>query len=155
MIVEFGDFECPVCKQAFPAIRTITNKYPNDILFIFRNYPVIDDNSSLLAQAALCAGEQNRYWQLHDRLFMNQDKIASLDGLKALASKAGVNWTALLTCIDSEKYRTQVMTDMSDGLDAGVAGTPTFFINGTKLEGAVPLANWEDIIKKYKDIYKK
>lgn len=154
VIVEFGDFECSSCKEAFPAIRTITNKYANDILFIFRNYPVIDDNSSLLAQASLCAADQNKFWQLHDRLFMNPSSIASLDDLKTVAVKAGLNWTTLVTCIDSEKYHNQVMSDMSDGLDAGVAGTPTFFVNGNKLEGAVTAATWEEIIKKYKELYK-
>lgn len=154
VIVEFADFECSVCKEAFSAIRTITNRYPNDIRFIFRNYPVIDDNSSMLAQASLCANEQNKFWQFHDRLFMNTETIADLESLKAIALKSGLNWTALTTCISSEKYGNQVMSDMSDALDAGVAGTPTFFINGSKLEGAVTLTTWEEIIKKYKELNK-
>ncbi len=154
VIVEFGDFECPICKEAFSAIRTLTNKYPNDVNFIFRNYPIKNDNSTMLAQASLCANDQNKFWQLHDRLFMSQGSMSNLDDFKALALKAGLNWTALSTCISSEKYRNQVMGDMSDALDAGVKGTPTFFVNGTKLEGAVPLANWEEIIKKYKELNK-
>lgn len=153
-IVEFADFECEVCKSAFSAIRTITNKYPNDIHFIFRNYPVIDDNSTMLAQASLCANDQKKFWQLHDRLFMHQGTIANLDDFKALALMAGLNWTTLTTCISSEKYANQVMSDMSDALDSGVAGTPTFFVNGSKLEGAVTLATWEEILKKYKELNK-
>lgn len=154
VIVEFGDFECPVCLTAYPAIRAITNKYPNDVLFIFRNYPIKSDNSSMLAQAGLCANEQNKFWQLHDKLFMNQGKMTNLDDFKNIAISAGLNWTKLQQCLTTEKYRDAVLKDTTDAIDLGAAGTPTFFVNGNKLEGAVTAEVWEQIIAKNKELLK-
>ena len=111
-------------------------------------------NSAMMAQVGLCANEQGKFWQVHDKLFMNQGQIANSDDFKKVVLSAGVNWTKLQTCVDSEKYRDMVLADMSDALDLGVQGTPTFFVNGTKLEGAVTQDNWEQIIKKAKELNK-
>jgi protein-disulfide isomerase len=152
VIVEFGDFECPVCLEEYPAIRAITNKYPNDVLFIFRNYPIKSDNSSMLAQAGLCANDQNKFWQLHDKLFMNQGKMTNLDDFKKVAISAGVNWPKLEQCLTTEKYRDQVLKDTTDAIDLGAQGTPTFFVNGNRLAGAVTVEVWEQIIAKQKEL---
>lgn len=154
VIVEFVDFDCPVCLQEFSIIRSIINKYQDDILFIFRNYPVRSDNSFMLAQAALCAEEQGKFWQFHDRLFTNQGKILTTDDVKNLAIMSGLNWDKLNECVISGKYRQKIIKDTQDALDLGVRGTPTFFINGNKLEGAVSATDWEAIIKKYKELIK-
>lgn len=152
VIVEFGDFECSVCLGAYPAIRSLTNKYPNDILFIYRNYPVTSDNSTMLAQAGLCAHEQNKFWQFHDKLFMSQGKMTNLDDFKKVAISAGVNWSKLEQCLATEKYRDAVLKDTADAIDLGARGTPTFYINGNKLEGAITLEAWEQIIAKNKEL---
>jgi protein-disulfide isomerase len=154
VIVEFADFECPICLEEFPIIRTITNKYAQDILFIFRQYPVKDDNSGILAQISVCANEQGKFWALHDRLYSNQGKISTTDDLKNLVTMSGVDWTKLEDCVNSQKYYNQILEDMADALDLGVRGTPTFFINGHKLEGAVSNEVWEQIISKYKELNK-
>lgn len=152
VVVNFADFECPVCLEEYPIFRTISNKYAKDVLFIFRNYPVTGDNSSMLAQLGLCANEQGKFWQLHDKLFANQGKLSNSDDLKKIATSAGVNWQKIQACLAAETYREAVLQDISDALDLGVQGTPTFFINGVKLEGAVTLATWEEIIKKAKEL---
>lgn len=154
VIVVFSDFECPICLEEFPIFRTITNKYANDILFIYRNYPVKGDNSAMMAQVGLCANEQGKFWQVHDKLFMNQGQMTNSEDFKKVVLSAGLNWTKLQACVDSAKYRDMVLADMADALDLGVLGTPTFFVNGTKLEGAVTLDNWEQIIKKAKELNK-
>ena len=154
VIVEFGDFDCPVCLSAYPAIRAITAQYPKDLLFIFRNYPLISENSAMYAQASLCANDQGKFWALHDRLFMNQGKIASLDDFKNVVKMSGADWDKLEKCVNSGKYNNQVLQDTSDAMDLGVNGTPTFFINGKKLVGAVPQNTWEQIILKYKELNK-
>jgi len=154
VIVEFADFNCPVCEAEFPIIRTITNKYAKDLLFIFRNYPVINDNSAVLAQASLCANEQGKFWAFHDRLYFSQGKIATNDDFKNLAIMSGLDWTKLQACLNSQKYTKQILDDTSDALDLGVKGTPTFFVNGHKLEGAVTTEVWEQIIAKYKELNK-
>lgn len=152
VIVEFADFDCPVCLEEFPIIRSVISKYQNDVLFIFRNYPVKGNNSIMLAQAALCAEEQGKFWQFHDRLFANQGKIKTTDDVKNLAVMSGLNWDKLNQCVVSDKYRQRLMQDTQDALDLGVRGTPTFFINGNKLEGAISVADWEAIIKKHKEL---
>ena len=85
---------------------------------------------------------------------MSQGKITSLDDFRVVAISAGINWNKLQECINSEKYRDLIIEDMADALDLGVRGTPTFFINGNKLEGVIPLTSWEEIIKKAKELNK-
>lgn len=152
VIVEFADFDCPVCLEEFPIIRSVVSKYQNDVLFIFRNYPVRGNNSITLAQAALCAEEQGKFWQFHDRLFANQGKIKTTDDVKNLAVMSGLDWDKLNQCVVSDKYRQRLMQDSQDALDLGVRGTPTFFVNGNKLEGAISATDWEAIIKKHKEL---
>lgn len=152
VIVEFADFDCPVCLEEFPIIRSVVSKYQKDVLFIFRNYPVRGNNSIMLAQAALCAEEQGKFWQFHDRLFTNQDRIKTTEDVKNLAVMSGLNWDKLNQCVISEKYRQRLTQDTQDAIDLGVRGTPTFFINGNKLEGAISAADWEAIIKKHKEL---
>jgi len=152
VIVEFADFECSVCLEEYPIFRTLTNKYAQDVLFIFRNYPVKSDNSGMMAQATSCANEQGKFWQLHDKFFMNAGKMSTSDDLKQVILSAGLNWSKMQTCMSTEKYRNMVLEDMSDALDLGVRGTPTFFINGSKLEGAVTLETWDRIISKAKEL---
>ncbi|MFA5020453.1 MAG: thioredoxin domain-containing protein [Patescibacteria group bacterium] len=154
VIVEFADFNCSVCLEEFPIIRAISNKYAQDILFIFRNYPVIDQNSLMLAQAGLCAEEQEKFWPFHDRLFSSQGRISSLADFQKIAVMSGLDWNRLQDCINTEKYRPQVMEDMQDALDLGARGTPTFFVNGSKLDGPVSESVWEEIIAKYKELTK-
>lgn len=154
VIVEFGDFNCPVCAQAYSAIRTIANKYSQDVLFIYRQYPVIDDNSTLLAQTSLCAWKQNKFWQFHDKMFAGQKQITTTDDLKKILLSAGINLSQLETCLKDEAINQLVVEDVADALDLGVRGTPTFFINGSKLEGNVAISVWEEIIKKHKELTK-
>jgi len=154
VIVEFADFQCPVCLKEFPIIREISNRYAKDVRFIFRNYPVIDQNSMMFAEAGMCALEQGKFWPFHDRMYSSQGQIANLEQFKALAVMSGLNWNKLQECVNAEKYKPQIMEDMSDALDLGVRGTPSFFINGKKLEGAVDAAAWESIIVKYKELTK-
>jgi len=152
VIVEFADFQCPICLQEFPIIRAVTNKYSSDIRFIFRNYPVIDQNSMMFAEAGMCAQEQGRFWPFHDRLYAAQGQIANLSDFQQIAVMSGLNWNKLQDCVNKEKYKDQILQDMSDALDLGVRGTPTFFVNGKKLEGAVDESVWDDIISKYKQL---
>lgn len=152
VIVEFADFECPICLEEFPIIRTLTNKYSRDILFIFRNYPVKNENSQMLALAGYCANEQGKFWPFHDKLFAAQGKIATDADLERIVVSAGLNLSKMKDCVQDNKYDKLLLEDTADALDLGVAGTPTFFVNGSKLEGAVPLTTWEEIIKKHKEL---
>ena len=148
VVVEFGDFKCPFSGQEFSVIRGLINKYKDDILLIYRHFPIYK-NSAQLAQAAWCAQEQDKFWPLHDRLFFSQDQELSDDALKQLAQQAGVDLKKFNACVASKKYEGRVTEDATDGQALGVRGTPTFFINGIKVEGVVTLEDCEKIIRKY------
>ena len=148
-IVEFGDFACPACENAFPTIREISLKYKNDIKFIWRDYPVISDYSATLALAARCAGEQKLFWPMHDKLFQNQG-VSAADQLIALANQVGADPAKFKDCLDRQRYLPQIQKDLTDGQAFGIAGTPTYFINGYKLEGDVPLEIFIKIIEQLK-----
>lgn len=149
-IVEFADFTCSYSREVFPVIRELLAKYPDKIRFVFRFFPVDSSDSQTseeAAGAALCAAEQNKFWAYHDKLFQNQ-KSFTADDLKNYARQIGLEEKQFNNCLDSEKYEAAVKADFQDGLSADVQGTPTFFVNGQKVEGAVPLEGWEQLIKK-------
>lgn len=146
VIVEFSDFQCPSCQKAFPIIREITNEYADDILFIYRQYPVINDYSIIIAQASLCANDQGKFWPMHDKLFLTANNTPTNEDLTKFAIQSGVDSEEFTNCMKSEKHKNTVLADAQDGLALGVSGTPTFFINGHKLTGVIPKENWEMLI---------
>ena len=148
-IVEFGDFACPVCLQSFPTIREISLKYKNDIKFIWRDYPVVADYSANLALAARCAGEQGLFWPMHDKLFLNQG-VSQPDQLAALTNQVGADQIKFKDCFNKQKYLRQIQKDLADGLAFGIVGTPTYFINGSKIAGDIPYDILVKIIEQLK-----
>jgi len=148
-IVEFGDFACPVCEKAFPTIREISLKYKNDIKFIWRDYPVVQDYSALLALGGRCAGEQGLFWPMHDKLFQNQT-VSTADQLNELANQIGADTVRFNDCLTKQKYLPQIQKDLTDGQTFGNAGTPTWFINGYKVEGDIPYDVFVKIIEELK-----
>ncbi len=148
-IVEFGDFACPNCQQAFPTIRELSLKYKNDIKYIWRDYPLTTEYSALLALGARCAGEQGLFWPMYDKLFQNQG-ISSVDQLSALANQIGVDIVRFNGCINQQKYLSKIQKDLTDGQEFGISGTPTYFINGYKVEGNIPLGTFIKIIEELK-----
>ncbi|USN53296.1 MAG: DsbA family protein [Candidatus Nomurabacteria bacterium] len=149
-IVEFGDYQCPYCKEVFPTVRQLMNTYSGQIRFVFRDYPVTEAHPLALfaAEAGQCAWEQgsNQYWSLHDRMFIGQDEMTQ-ENILAWARLAGVKEDEFTSCITSGKYENEILDDFSDGLDLGVRGTPTFFVNGRKIEGALPFATFQQLIE--------
>lgn len=150
-IVEFGDFACPVCLQSFPTVREIGLKYKDDIKFIWRDYPVVADYSAALALAARCAGEQNLFWPMHDKLFQNQG-VDQNDQLAALANQVGANQVKFKDCLNKQKYLPQIQKDLSDGQSFSITGTPTYFINGYKIPGDIPYDVFVKIIEELKKL---
>jgi protein-disulfide isomerase len=148
-IVEFGDFACPVCEQSFSTIREISLKYKNDIKFIWRDYPVVADSSSLLALAGRCAGEQGLFWPMHDKLFQNQG-LSTADQLAILANQIGADAARFNSCLAKQTYLPQIQKDLEDGQKFGITGTPTYFINGYKIEGNIPYDVFVKIIEGFK-----
>lgn len=147
-IVEFADFTCPFSKQEFPVVRELLAKYPDKINFVFRHFPLGDANHAggkEAAIAAVCANSQGKFWPFHDKLFQNQKNFTNTD-LLSLASQSGLNLESFSQCLESVAVKSKVKKDWADGAVLGVSGTPTFFINGDKVEGAIPLEAWEKAI---------
>lgn len=144
-IVEFADFACPYCQKSFSKIRRFTAEYPQDIRFTFRDLPIVSEDSINLAIAARCAGEQGRFWAMHDRLFMNQGKTSPAE-IKTLAKQIGVEAIKFSKCTETKAPEAKIHKDIQDALDLGLdtVGTPVWFINGEMVAGDIP----EDIFRK-------
>lgn len=147
VIVEFSDFQCPFCQQAQVVVEQIRRNYSDKVLFIYRDFPIesIHPQSVTAAIAAECAAEQGYFWEMHDKIFANQSDLSE-DNLKRLAIQVGLNNIQFTTCFDNRKYFDEVEQDFQDGLRAEVKATPTFFVNGRMIEGAVPYSLFEQVI---------
>jgi protein-disulfide isomerase len=139
-IVEFADYNCPLCRNSFFTIRELIAEYPEKIKLIFRDYPALTETSKELALAARCSGEQNKFWQMHDKLFLNQGRVdpSNKTELAKLAQGAGVDLDKFLNCMEKEKYLSDIKKDVADAESYGITGTPTWFINGYKISGEIP-----------------
>lgn len=138
-IVEFGDFECPFTLRSFPIVKDLLAKYGSRIRFIFRDFPnsSIHPNALPAAIAAECAQEQGKFWQFHDLLFLNQDRLSG-QAMIELGSQAGLEPTAFQSCIAGKKPQAEIEEDYNAGLTGGVQGTPTWFVNGFRIQGVIP-----------------
>jgi len=145
-LVEFSDFQCPYCLRAHPIVKQVLNTYGNKVRFVYRNYPLPNHpNAFPAAEAAQCANEQGQFWPYHDRLFADQTKLNDAD-LKSSAAALGMDAGRFNACVDSHKYKARVDADMRAGSEAGVDGTPAFFINGRMLSGAQPYDEFKKVI---------
>ncbi len=146
-IVQFADFGCPYSAQESYVVTALAKQYPDDVRVIYRDFPLPDlhPGADLAAQAGGCANEQGKFWEYHDVLFRNSGIFTSA-ALIDYASQVGLNLTAFKSCLDNERYAHEVSEDLADGVASGVVGTPTFFMNGAKIDGAVPYAVFKDMI---------
>jgi protein-disulfide isomerase len=145
-IVEFSDFQCPFCARVEPTVAQLLSKFPDKIRLVYRDYPLPNHGDApKAAEAAHCAGDQGKYWEMHGRLFSNQDKLKVPD-LKAQARELGLDGAKFDQCLDSGEKARLVEESRKAGDEAGVSGTPAFFINGRLLAGAQPLSAFEEIV---------
>jgi protein-disulfide isomerase len=145
-IIEFSDFQCPFCQRADPTVQQVLSTYGDRIHFVYRHYPLANHpNARPAAEAAACASEQDKFWQYHDRLFANPTKLSDQD-LKRHAADLGLDTGQFNGCVDSHKLKAKVDTDFKAGEEAGVNGTPAFFINGRMISGAQPFDAFKKII---------
>jgi protein-disulfide isomerase len=145
-LIEFADFECPYCLAAAPTVKRVLDTYGDRIRFVYRNFPLqTHPRARPAAEAAQCANEQGKFWPYHDRLFEDPKKLGDAD-LKQTAMDLGLDAAKFNACFDSHKYQSVVDTDAQAGSEAGVSGTPAFFINGRLLTGAQPFENFKRVI---------
>ncbi len=146
-IVIFSDFQCPFCSKVVPTMKEIEEKYKGKVKIAFRNFPLpFHDKAQLAAEAGLAANEQGKFWEMHDKMFGNQQAI-DRPGLEKSASEIGLNMDKFKSALDSGKFKSAVAADVTyaNGLGGGM-GTPTFFINGRKVSGAMPFASFQQVI---------
>jgi len=148
-IIEFSDYQCPFCKRWHDEVyQPLLNAYPGKIKMVYRQLPLtsIHPDAFPAAEAAMCAGEQNAYWQFHDKLFNGDSLGASL--YTQYAQELGLDMTSFETCITDHKYQETVQADLDFAVNLGVRSTPTFFINGLAIVGAQPLNVFQQVIDK-------
>lgn len=134
IVVEYGDFECPHCRHAHPLIKRLLKERSNDLHFVFRNFPLteVHPHAFTAAITAEAAGKQDKFWEMHDLIFENQDKL-NTQFLLSLAENMGLDMKQFAKDFKSEELQNKIETDFESGIRSGVNGTPTFFINGIKL----------------------
>jgi protein-disulfide isomerase len=146
-IVEFSDFHCSFCKRVLPTLNELMAKYGDTVKLAFRDFPL--DGSHPLArraaEAARCARDQEKFWEYHDLLFANAPK-ASQDQLKAYAEEVAIDIPKFERCLASSIHAAAVQKDFDEGIRSGVTGTPTFFVNGRVLAGALPVEAFTRVI---------
>jgi protein-disulfide isomerase len=145
-IIEFSDFQCPYCRRVQPALKRLLEEYQGKVRLVFRDFPLrqAHPQAQKAAEAAQCAADQQQFWPYHDKLFTVSD--LQLEQLKKYAQDLGLKSEEFNTCLDSGKHANEVEKDLQDGQDAGVSATPTFFINGVPLSGAVPYERFKEMV---------
>ncbi len=151
-VVEFADFQCPACGAAHPIVKQILEQYQGKINFVYRHFPLPQHkNAELAAEAAEAAGEQGKFWQMHDLIFQNQkewsESSQALDLFISYAKGLGLDEEKFKKALSENKFAEKIIRDKNDGSAVGVNSTPTFFINGQKFPGVLSLAEFRNKIE--------
>jgi protein-disulfide isomerase len=140
-LIEFSDYQCPFCRQFFETtLPTLKQEYieAGKLRYVFRDFPIeqIHPLARTAAEAARCAGDQGKYWEMHDLLFRNQQALQS-EQLKAHAGRLQLDEKAFGACLEGGKHRTLVQQNYDEGISAGVRGTPSFLLGKTHSDGTI------------------
>ncbi|MEA2573648.1 MAG: hypothetical protein QOH93_946 [Chloroflexia bacterium] len=135
-LLEYGDFECDSCLMAYPIVKQLRQHFGDDLRFAWRNFPITTTHPHAIraSETAECAGEGGRFWEMHDVLFEHQTALAD-EQLREYAEQVGCDMAGYERHMAEHTHLQDVRDDYQSGLDSGVAGTPTFFINGMRHEG--------------------
>jgi protein-disulfide isomerase len=135
-LVEYGDFECPYCGQAYPIVKALQERLGSRLRFVFRNFPLKESHphAQHAAEAAEAAGASGKFWEMHDTLYEHQRALTD-PRLLQYAEAIGLDPGALARDLESGTFAEPVRQDFRSGIRSGVNGTPTFFINGERFDG--------------------
>ncbi len=139
-LVEYGDFECPYCGMAYPIVKRVQARLGEQLRFVFRNFPIAESHPHAVAAAELAeaAALQDKFWQMHDILYERQRALRPTD-LQRYATEVGLDFDAIEQAYTRGEPQKAVREDFDSGVRSGVSGTPTFFVNGQRLE-----VDWRD-----------
>lgn len=148
-LIEYGDFECDSCLVAYPIIKRLRETMGDRMQFVFRNFPINDTHphAEAAAEAAECAAEQGKFWEMHDKLFEHQTALDDTH-LRDYAQECGCDPSLFDREMAEHKFAGKVQADYEGGYASGVAGTPTFFINGMRHEGFFRYENLLEAVQK-------
>jgi protein-disulfide isomerase len=137
VLVEYGDYECPFCGQAYPIVQLLRRQFGDELAFAFRNFPLVQAHPHALvaAEAAEAAGLQGRFWPMHDTLFTHQDALEP-ENLLLYARALDLDVERFVADANSEDVARRIERDIESGVASGVPGTPTFFVNGRRHTGS-------------------
>jgi protein-disulfide isomerase len=145
-IVEFLDYQCPFCHRAQESVDQMLREYEGRVRFVHRDYLLGKPRSLASARAARCAGEQGKFWEYHRGLLLDAGDLSDAD-LATRAKGLGLDAARFATCAASERFDADIHTATAAGGELGVSGTPTFFINGRRAVGALPIEHFREIIE--------
>jgi len=152
-LVEFSDFQCPACGAYYPVVQQVIKDFTGTMNFVYRNFPLTDlhPNAQLAAQAAEAAGVQGKYWEMYGMLFTKQNDWSASSSVRDIftqyAQTLGINVDQFKKDIDSDAVKNKIARDVADGNALGISGTPTFFLDGVKLDNPASLADFETAVK--------
>lgn len=145
-IVEFSDYQCPFCGRVEGTLTQVMNDYKGKVKLTFKNQPLpFHNNAMIAAQGALAAKEQGKFWEMHDKMYANQQALTR-DNIMGYAKELGLDTGKFEKDIDSQKVKDAIAKDQGEAQKAAANGTPTFFINGHRVVGAVPVENFKTVI---------
>ncbi|HEY0880961.1 MAG TPA: thioredoxin domain-containing protein, partial [Archangium sp.] len=145
-IVAFSDFQCPFCSRVVPTLHDLEKQYEGKIKVVFKHQPLpFHNNAKIAAAASMAANEQGKFWEMHDKMFANQQAL-DRSSLERYAQELGLDMGKFKAALDSNKYDGYITADSNEGMRVGANGTPTFFINGRQLVGAQPVDAFKAVI---------
>lgn len=153
-LIEFGDFQCPACAAYYPVVEEIIKKYPNDLKFVFKNFPLtqIHNRAQIAAQAAEAAGLQGKYWEMYYLLYKNQNiwnKATGTNDFEKYAESINLDLKTFTNDFDSDAVKNKINNDVVLANTIGVNGTPTFYLNNTRLPNPKSEAEFKTAIETF------
>lgn len=148
-LIEYSDFECPFCGNFYGTLNQIAAEYGDKIRIAFRHFPLsFHAEAQKAAEASECAGEQGKFWEMHDKIFEAQNTANfNIAGWKKFAGELKLNANKFNDCLDSGKFAKRVQDHLTEGSSLGVSGTPTAFVNGRAIRGALPYAQVKAMVE--------
>jgi protein-disulfide isomerase len=141
-LIEYGDYQCPACRAAYPLVKDLQRRHPADLRFVFRNFPLTQAHplAQLAAQLAEAAATLGKFWPMHDWLYENQEAWSDGDGAELLsgARRLDIDAEELKLAMGSPDIARRIRSDFTSGVRSGVSGTPGFFVNGVLYTGVSP-----------------
>jgi protein-disulfide isomerase len=146
-LVEYGDYQCPSCGQAYPIVKRVQKHFGKRLSFVFRNFPLsqMHPHAESAAETAEFAGTNDKFWPMHDLLYENQDRLGH-ELFVELAEGLHLAPAQLIEALETKEFQARVRADFAGGVRSGVNGTPTFFINGVRHDGSYDFASLVEAI---------